>query len=148
MCFFDRSLRQLLTRELIAINLSFRFVDDSRIGLRTIEPGWRWNGKSVTFVNDKVEEDIAMGPQKRTTNLFTNIHNSLVTYLRFTTEDHLDFENCQLPTLDCSVWVDSESCKILHKFYEKPQVGNRGLLENTALSEACLDSSLIQEGVR
>ena len=41
MCFFDRSLRQLLTRELIKINLSFRFVDDSRYGLRPIEPGWR-----------------------------------------------------------------------------------------------------------
>ena len=39
MCYFDRALRELLTRELNKLNLSFRYVDDSRFGLRPIRPG-------------------------------------------------------------------------------------------------------------
>ena len=87
-----------------------------------------------------------MGPQKRTTVLMNNILNSMVEYLKFTTEDCEEFESRTLPTLDCQLWIENN--EILHTFYEKPQVGNRVLLHNTALASTSLNSSIIQEGVR
>ena len=93
-----------------------------------------------------MSEDTARGEQKRTTKLINDMLNSLVEYLRFTTEDHLDFEQRKLPTLDCELWVENN--KILHAFFEKPQVPNRVLLESTPLSHNSLTASFVQEGVR
>ena len=146
MCYFDKTLSSLLDRERIKTLLSFRYVDDSRLGLRPINPGWRWKGNKLEFVRELVEEDIEIGPQRRTTNVVKDILNSIVTYLKFTTEDCEDFQSGKLPTLDCELWVvDNE---IRYQFYEKPQCSNRLLLKNTALSATSLMSSLVQEGVR
>ena len=146
MAYFDRALKLLLLRENIKVPLSFRFVDDSRFGLQPIRPGWRWESGRLIFKESEVEKDIAVGPQRRTTLIMNEILNSIVEYLKFTTEDNEDFENNKLPTLDCQIWI--ENGKIMHQFYEKPQVPNRMLLHNTALSATSLTSSIVQEGVR
>ena len=52
----------------------------------------------------------------------------------------------KLPTLDCQLWVNDY--KIIYEFYEKPQVANRTLQSDTALSRTSLDASLTQECVR
>ena len=100
----------------------------------------------MVFNREWIEEDEQLGPQKRTTEVLNGALNCLVDYLRFTTEDHTDFENAKLPTLDCQIWVEGYGIK--HEFYEKPQVPNHTLMSDTALSRSCLESSLIQEGVR
>ena len=46
-----------------------------------------------------------IGPQKRRTKVFHEVLNSISDYLRITTEDHLDFDELKLPTLDCQLWV-------------------------------------------
>ena len=100
----------------------------------------------MCYNEEWIEEDMILGPQKRTTRVIHSILNSICSYLTFTTEDHEDFESKKLPTLDCQIWVENE--KILYDFFEKPQVPNRTLQEGTALSRTSLEASLVQEGVR
>ena len=146
MAFFDRALREVLMREHIKILISFRYVDDGRLGMKPISPGWRWTDGRLQFHKDKVNDDQKVSPQKRTTLLINDILNSIVSYLKFTTEDCEDFDNHKLPTLDCELWVENH--KIMYNFYEKPQVSNRLLLKSTALAGSSLKASLTQEGVR
>ena len=146
MAYYDMTLKKLMTREGVHTNISFRFVDDSRYGLRPIRPGFRWNNGGIVYNSDWVEEDILIGPQRRTTEVINKMLNSVVEYLTFTTEDQLDYDNLKLPTLDCQLWVQDE--KIYYEFYEKPQVPNRVLQYGTALSSNSLEASLTQEGVR
>ena len=40
-CFFDRIFNKLLKREGVETNLAFRFIDESRFGLKLMLPGWR-----------------------------------------------------------------------------------------------------------
>ena len=75
-----------------------------------------------------------------------SILNSVVEYLKFTTEDCQDYQDLKLPTLDCKLWVEGD--RILHSFFEKPQTPNRVLLKTTALSKTSLESTMVQEGVR
>ena len=49
---------RLLKRENIETNISFRFVDDSRFGLRPIKPGWRWVQDKLIYFEDQVSMDI------------------------------------------------------------------------------------------
>ena len=140
MAYFDQALERLLLREKLKPNLMFRFVDDGRIGLRPVRAGWRWVGGGMKYNTDWVDEDKNMGPQKRTTKVIHEALNSISDYLRFTTEDHLDFGEMKLPTLDCQLWVNDY--KIIYEFYEKPQVANRTLQSDTALSRTSLDASL------
>ena len=103
MAYYDITLKKLLSRESIRLLLSFRFVDDSRFGLQPIKPGWRWISGRMVFIESEVEHDINIGPQRRTTLVMNDILNSIVEYLRFTTEDCEDYQSNTLPTLDCQI---------------------------------------------
>ena len=57
MCYFDRALAHLLTRESIKKNLSFRYVDDSRYGMKPVKAGVRWDGCKVVFLKKKKKRE-------------------------------------------------------------------------------------------
>ena len=107
-----------------------------------LKPGWKWLSGRLQYRESEVEYDINIGPQKRTTLIMNQMLNSLVSYLKFTTEDCEDFVSGTLPTLDCQLWVENQ--QIRYKFFEKSQVSNRMLLHNTALAKASLTSSIVQ----
>ena len=83
---------------------------------------------------------------QRTTREMTKAMCDLTDFLHFTGEDCSMFKDNCLPTLDTILWVSN--CKIKHKFYEKPTVGNQVLMKNTALPLASLRASLLQETIK
>ena len=101
----------------------------------------------MVFDVNKVEHDIKLSPQRRTSELLHSILNSIVPYLRFTTEDHEQFDNFKLPTLDYQIYIN-ENKEVVYEYFENPQVSNRMLLHITALSPGSLEDTLVQEGVR
>ena len=56
-------------------------------------------------------------------------------FLSFTTETGDDYSDGWLPTLDCSIKVDSGTNKILYKFYEKETASKRTVQRSTAMTE-------------
>ena len=111
--------------------------------------GWRWRGNKFGFSWTDYQLDVSCNrcPIKRTTEELTKAMTSLVSFLDFTGEDTTMFPTNKLPTLDTEIWEEKDS-KVKFSFYEKPTVGNRVLLADTALPEDGLRATLIQEVVR
>ena len=145
---WDKSWIKLLNREGIDFDAFIRYVDDCRLFLRCLNPGWVWNGYKFEYDRDKAEEDKKNEVTfvQRTTRKITKAMCSMTSFLRFTGEDCSMFTDMTLPTLDTSLWVSNGQIK--HKFYEKPTIGNQVLNKDTALPTASLWSSLLQETVR
>ena len=83
---------------------------------------------------------------QRTTRELTKAMTSIVSFLEFTGEDQSMFDSQRLPTLDTEIW--DHKGEIKYSFYEKPTVGNRVLLADTALPHDGLQATMIQEVVR
>ena len=74
--------------------------------------------------------------------------NAIFSFLRFTVESELDFEDRRLPTLDFKLWVRQEDGLIMHTFYEKPTSSNQTIQKDTALPENTKMATLNSEVVR
>ena len=145
---YDQTWRKLMEREKVVIDLFVRYVDDCRMFMTSLSEGWRWMDTNFVFSWKWREEDLQSGESdsERTTRQITRAMCSLVPFLRFTGEECGMFESKTLPTLDTQLWCEGEITKFL--FFEKPQVPNRVLMKGTALPEATIRSSLLQEVVR
>ena len=148
MKFWDLKWIELLKRENVVYDLYLRYVDDCRLFLPVFNKGWLWKDNRLMYSaeqhvidNESDETDVA-----RTTRIITNAMCSLTSFLKFTGEDSTMFPDETLPTLDTTLWIENNRVK--HMFYEKPTVGNRVLIKDTALPIASIRSSLLQETVR
>ena len=145
---WDKTWVNLLNRENIDFDMFIRYVDDCRLFMRALNPGWTWKGTKFEYdeIQAKRDEEEGITYIERTTREMTKALCSLTDFLRFTGEDCTMFVDNTLPTLDTSLWVINGQIK--HKFFEKPTVGNKVLSRDTALPVSCLWSSLLQETVR
>ena len=148
MKFWDLKWLDLLKRECVVFDLYLRYVDDCRLFLPVFNKGWTWNNDRMCYSVEQFNIDQASGESDvtRTTKVITKAMCSLTSFLKFTGEDCTDFPDGTLPTLDTTLWIENNI--IMHKFYEKPTVGNRVLMKDTALPTACIRASLLQETVR
>ena len=71
----------------------------------------------------------------------------IFSFLQFTVETELDFQDRRLPTLDFKLWVGPDNITN-YTFFEKPTSTNQLLHKDTALPENTKMSSLNQEVVR
>ena len=147
---WDMAWIRLLKNEGIMWHLYFRYVDDNRLFAPPLKPGWKWENGHFEFTQKSEKEDLSSGltNQARTTAEFSKAMLSLVNYLEFEGEESGMFHNNRLPTLDTEIWWDEVSKNIKYSFYEKPMCPNIVIQKDTALSENCIRSSLVQEGVR
>ena len=145
---WDKAWVSLLKRENIKFDMFLRYVDDCRLFLPALNSGWVWSGTSFAYSKEQAEADNTDGTTyvQRTIREMIKAMCSLTDFLRFTGEDCSMFCENNLPTLDTAIWL--EKGKVMHKFFEKPTVGNRVLDRNTALPVASLRASLLQEAVR
>ena len=116
--------------------------------MRSLNFGWTWNGETFEFSKEAADKDREEGIShiEWTTREITKAMCDMTNFLRFTGEDSTMFDDQTLPTLDTALWV--KDGKVLHKFFEKPMVGNQVLNRNTALPLPSLRASLLQETVR
>ena len=145
---WDKAWMKLLKREKIDVDLFLRYVDDCRLFVKSLNPGWRWSGTKFEYSKQQAEKDEEEGVTfvQRTTREFTKAMCDMTNFLTFTGEDCSMFVDEALPTLDTSLWWEGRQVKF--RFYEKPTVGNQVLNKNTALPVDSLRSSLLQEAVR
>ena len=145
---WDKMWVKLLRREGVLFDLFIRYVDDCRLFMPSLNPGWIWSGTEFRYSKDQREKDEKEGITfvQRTTREITKAMCSLTDFLKFTGEDCSMFEDATLPTLDTAVWL--EGGRVKHIFFEKSTVGNKVLHKDTALPVSCLRASLLQETVR
>ena len=128
----------------LIVHLFCRYVDDLRVMLPPLNPGWFWTDHGWRFDNKK--ED-ARDPTTRTVEEITKSMNSVWKFIKFTSETESDFLDGFLPTLDFATHVESNG-HVSYKFFTKPMASNLVLQIGTALSKGCVFSSLRQDLVR
>ena len=115
-----------------------RYVDDLRIILPPINPGWYWSDHGWEY--DDSKKDIR-DELKRTVDEVTKSMNSVWEFIKFTSETESDFFHHFLQTLDFVTHVQHNVHKN-YKFFTKPMASNLSLQIGTALSKGCVFSFL------
>ena len=143
MCTWDRSWGYLHYKLGLVVQLFCRYVDDIRLYLRPLLPGYRWTSKGWQYTQEADNRT----PVRRTLEELNKALNDCWTFLEFTTEQEGEFSDDFLPTLDFATQVQ-ENGYIKYKFFRKPMSSNMVLQKGTALSNGCVFSSLRQDLVR
>ena len=143
MCTWDRTWGYMQLRYGLIVQLFCRYIDDIRLYLRPLLPGYKWTNNGWVFTQDPDDRS----PETRTVDELNKSLNDTWSFLEFTTEQETQFNDAYLPTLDFATKVE-ESGYVKYKFYNKPMTSNLVLQNGTALSNGCVFSSLRQDLVR
>ena len=108
---------KLLNRERIEVDLFLRYVDDCRLFVKSLNPGWVWSGKKFVYSKQQADKDDMEGVTfvQRSTREFTKAMCDMTDFLTFTGEDSSMFLEEALPTLDTSLWWEGGQVKF--RFY-------------------------------
>ena len=154
MAMWAAKLLQILNKLEIKVHMLVFYVDDVRLGMQAIKPGWRWESSSqqLKFSKEWEAEEEHLDPTVKTMMVLKDIMNSLERDMTFTAESHLDFEDLRLPTLDVNLWIQKPtqvgSTPFRYTFFRKPMASRFLILEKSAMSWEAKKASLSQEVVR
>ena len=132
---FDRKWLGGLKRLGVVTELDARYMDDGRNVLAPFRPGWRWMNGRLEYTKRWEEEDQSLTGLEITRRIWERSLGGVEEFLSFTTETGDDYSDGWLPTLDCSIKVDTSTNKILYKFYEKETASKRTVQKSTAMTE-------------
>ena len=85
----------------IAVWLLSRYMDDMRVLLPEIKPGWRWESVSLVYCNEWEIEDRVKSGTQRTKEILLQSFQGIEDYLKFTVEtgEEPEFEGGWHPTV-------------------------------------------------
>ena len=138
---WDKVQANILHSWTFLVKIFICYIDDVRIFAHPIKKGWYWTDNGWQF---DANSDDNRSPIERTCEELKKVFESIMDFLKFTTESELDFQNGYLPTLDVELKV-SESGLIVYRFFSKPMKNNQVIQKGTALSKDIVFSSLRQE---
>ena len=127
--------------------------------MESLEVGYRWDGKGMTWRKEWEEEDIANGEEddKRTMREVRKMSDSVLPFIKFKEEVASECKDGKLPMLDFQVWkevVDDEEkegakkTNVMFEFYEKPVASKLVVMEKSALPHRVKITTLTQEIIR
>ena len=127
----------------LKIHLLYRYVDDIRVYLCPINPGWRWTHEGWRWDPSDRDSDPIENTRKQVKYSFEAVFE----FLKFTTEDGGEYPDGMLPTLDFKTST-RDNGMIRFEFFKKNMENNRVLDRSTALSKGTIFSALRQNLVR
>ena len=133
---FDGKWKNVLTELGIVVWLMFRYVDDGRVILPPIKPGWRWEDGELVYCKKWELEDQTTSGEQRTKLILKETMKGVEDYLTFTVESCEDFGGVGgwLPTLDTELRVNKEN-QVEFKFYEKETTTRKTVQKTSAMEE-------------
>ena len=84
-------------------------MDDGRLVLYAIRPGWRWHKDGLWFREDWEDIDRELSAIERTKRVIFGAMQGLTKCLAFTVETEEDFPDGWLPTLDMKMRVNKQN---------------------------------------
>ena len=139
--------REVMVKSNMMVVFDGFYVDDGRMIVFALRPGWRWCDNGLWFCEEWALEDQHKTPTERTKEAIMGSMGGLVECLSFTVESGEEFEEGWLPTLDLSLKM-SDKNQVMYKFFEKPTASRMCLQADTALGQSCLVQSLVQDIIR
>ena len=127
----------------LKVHICFRYVDNIRIFLRTINPGWKWSNFGWIWAPKSDDKNTIEHTKEQLKASFQAIFD----FLKFTTEDGSEYEDRMLPTLDFKT-LELPDGTVRFEYFYKSMENNRVLDRSTALSKGTIFSALRQNLVR
>ena len=103
---WDCKWKERMQQSNIKVEDDGRFVDDARVFMYPVRPGWRWEGGGLWFSKAWEEEDALLSPTERTKRVIHASMQGLTRCLSFTVETAEEFSGGWLPTLDFKLRVN------------------------------------------
>ena len=140
--------RQVCKEENIRIQTNFRYIDDVRIFLKSINRGWRYEEGRLKFRKtwELEEKRAGVSKEQKTAGVLNQIMDNIFPFLKFEMETPEQFPNGRLPTLDFQCWLEGDKVKYL--FFQKEMAKKQVIHRHSALGENVKISSLNQNLVR
>ena len=101
----------------------------------------------IRIIEENIEGDRLIADDCRTASLFTELGNSISSFIKLTADFPTAHQSGWMPVLDFQVRMGAGN-KIEYKFYSKPMASPFVILESSAMPARIKRNSLIQEGVR
>ena len=142
---WDKVLKEIMMKERLRSEISFRYVDDLRIFMRNILPGWRWEEWRFQYKEEWRLEEVDMDPEAKTSGEMKKVMDSIFPMLNFEMETPGMFRG-SLPTLDFSCYMEGH--RVRYTFFQKPMAKKTLIHRRSALGENTKMSSLTQNLMR
>ena len=146
MCNWDRVWKDLMEKNCITLEEFMRYMDDGRVFLHPLKPGWRWVSGELQFTLRWREEDKHKSGLEITRTALDQSMQEVIKCLRFTTEVG-EGEELWLPTLDIQIRVEKGN-RVSYQYFEKPTTTNVTVQKRTALEENTKNQILANELMR
>ena len=97
-----------MVKNRISIEDYLRYMDDGRVFLYPLRPGWRWHGGGLRYKESWRMEDKEVTSVEITRRVIEGSMQEILPSLRFTTEI-VEGEGSWLPTLDIKIGVEENN---------------------------------------
>ena len=98
-----------MTANNIKVEDKGRFVDDARVFMYPVRPGWRWQDGGLWYKREWEEQDQLLSPTEVTKRMVYESMKGLTECLSFTVETHEEFADGWLPTLGFKLRMGSKN---------------------------------------
>ena len=140
-------LKELMVKNRISIEEYLRYMDDGRVFIHPIRPGWRWiQGDGLRYKERWRGEDEGLTPLEITRRVIEGSMQDVLPFLKFTTEVG-EGEGLWLPTLDILIRVEENNITS-YRYFEKPTTTNVMVQKRSALEENSKTQILANDLVR
>ena len=147
MCHWDMRWKELMEKNRIRIEEYLRYMDDGRVFIYPIRPGWRWvQGVGLRYKEGWRMEDEGLTPLEITRRVIDGSMQDVLPFLKFTTEVG-EGEGLWLPTLDILIRVEENNITS-YRYFEKPTTTNVMVQKRSALEENSKTQILANDLVR
>ena len=153
MMWWDKQFLALADKAGAEIKMYKRYVDDTNIIIKTLNPGQRWDkvAQQIKVYPDKVEEDQDTENDVRTAREIRKMADSIDTSIQWEEAVPSKSPGGKLPILDLQCWseqTEEGSTKIYYAFYRKPMANRLLMLHQSALPDKMKRTTLTQEVIR
>ena len=137
----------------IRIRMMKRYMDDGRVILPAIKPGWRLvkEGDQETLMYSRAweeeDEEQGLSGEQITKRILLETMNNIEDYLKFTAEVGEEYEEGWLPTLDMENRI-TEKNEVVYRQFEKPVSSKRTVQRTSAMGENIKHQILSQDMIR
>ena len=122
-------------------------MDDGRLFIYPIRPGWRMVSGKLKYCKGWEIEDMEQTSTERTRRVIEGTMGNIMTGLVMTMETKNDFDGEWLPTLDVSLAITAGN-RLKFKYFEKPTSSNLTIQKRSAMEQNTKVGILANEVVR
>ena len=153
MLWWDRKFLSLAEKAGANIAMYKRYVDDTNIILKGIEPGVKWieDSETLGIMQEEINRDREENTDVRTAREIRKMANTIAEAIQWEEAVPSTSPGGKLPILDLQCWtkeLPQENTIVYYEFYRKPMANRLLMLHQSAMPDKIKRTTLSQEVIR